>query len=72
MSSFSNKITKNQEIAMNKLTIKIPKLKQRVVWNMKPTTRIKQSKKIYSRTNKEIKNDQQMKKNLIAFHLDDN
>ncbi len=42
---------------MNKITIKISKLKQRVVWNMKPTTRIKQSKKIYSRKNKEIKYD---------------
>lgn len=36
---------------MNRITIKIPKLKQRVVWNMKPTTRIKESKKIYSRKN---------------------
>ena len=39
---------------MDRLTIKIPKLKQRVVWNMKPTTRVKQSKKIYSRKNKEL------------------
>ena len=45
------------KILMNKITIKISKLKQRVVWNMKPTTRIKQSKKIYSRKNKEIKYD---------------
>lgn len=36
---------------MNRITIKIPKLKQRVVWNMKPTTRVKESKKIYSRKN---------------------
>jgi hypothetical protein len=36
---------------MNRITIKIQKLKQRVVWNMKPTTRIKQSKKTYSRKN---------------------
>ena len=36
---------------MNRITINIPKLKQRVVWNMKPTTRVKQSKKIYSRKN---------------------
>lgn len=39
---------------MNKLTIKIPKLKQRIVWNMKLTTRIKQSKRIYSRKNWKI------------------
>lgn len=51
MSFFNNMIIKNLEIIMNKLTINIPKLKQRVVWNMKPTTRVKQSKKIYSRKN---------------------
>ena len=39
------------KIQMNRITIKIPKLKQRVVWNMKPTTRVKESKKIYSRKN---------------------
>lgn len=54
MSFFNNMIIKNLEIIMNKLTINIPKLKQRVVWNMKPTTRVKQSKKIYSRKNWKI------------------
>ncbi|MDY0181459.1 hypothetical protein [Aliarcobacter skirrowii] len=32
-----------------KITIKTDKIKQRVVWNFKPTTRVKPSKKIYSR-----------------------
>jgi len=31
------------------ITIKTDKIKQRVVWNFKPTTRVKPSKKIYSR-----------------------
>ncbi|WP_434261410.1 hypothetical protein [Aliarcobacter cryaerophilus] len=36
---------------MKKLTINIPKPKQRVVWGMNPVTRVKQSKKAYSRKN---------------------
>ena len=34
---------------MQKIIIKIPKLKQRIVWDFKPTTRIKPSKKLYNR-----------------------
>jgi hypothetical protein len=33
---------------MKKITIKISKLKQRVIWDFKPTTRIKLSKKLYN------------------------
>ena len=40
---------------MKKQTIKVPKLKQRVIWDFKPTTRIKPSKKLYNR--KKIKNE---------------
>jgi hypothetical protein len=40
---------------MKKIIIKIPKLKQRVIWDFKPTTRIKPSKKLYNR--KKIKNE---------------
>ena len=40
---------------MKKITIKIPKLKQIVVWDFKSTTRIKPSKKLYNR--KKSKNE---------------
>lgn len=36
------------------LTIKTNDIKIRVVWGFKPTTRVKQSKKIYSRKSKNI------------------
>ena len=46
------------ENIMNKITIKIPKIKQRVVWGFSPATRTIKSKKLYSRkkykTNQEI------------------
>jgi hypothetical protein len=31
------------------ITIKTSEIKSRVVWNFKPTTRVKPSKKVYSR-----------------------
>lgn len=34
---------------MQKQSIKIPKLKQRVTWGFNPSTRVKLSKKIYNR-----------------------
>ncbi|WP_265936270.1 hypothetical protein [Poseidonibacter antarcticus] len=34
---------------MKKITIKIPKLKQRISWGFNPTTRTMKSKKLYSR-----------------------
>lgn len=43
---------------MKKIIIKIPKIKQRVMWDFKPISRIKESKKIYSRKNlKRVLND---------------
>ncbi len=34
---------------MKKITIKIPKLKQRVIWSLNPVTKTVPSKKIYNR-----------------------
>lgn len=39
---------------MSKTTIKIPKLKSRVVWGFNPSSRVKPSKKIYNRKNLKI------------------
>lgn len=39
---------------MKKITLKIPKQKQRVTWGFKPITRVIKSKKIYSRKNIKI------------------
>lgn len=37
-----------------KIRIKIPQQKNRVTWGFNPVTRVKPSKKIYSRKNKRI------------------
>jgi hypothetical protein len=56
MTNKNSNIPKNtRNITMKKITIKIPKLKQRVIWDFKPTTRIKPSKKLYNR--KKSKNE---------------
>ncbi len=34
---------------MKKLTIQVPKIKQRIVWNFNPVSRVKPSKKLYNR-----------------------
>jgi hypothetical protein len=39
---------------MSKITIKIPKLKSRVVWGFNPISRVKPSKKIYNRKKSKI------------------
>lgn len=39
---------------MSKTTIKIPKLISRVIWGFSPITRVKPSKKIYSRKKSKI------------------
>ena len=40
-----------------KNTMKIPKVKNRVVWNFNPATRVVKSKKIYNRKKFKLKKD---------------
>lgn len=40
-----------EKVMKQRTTIKIPRQKQRVVWGFSPVTRVKPSKKIYSRKN---------------------
>jgi hypothetical protein len=40
---------------MNKINIKISKIKQRITWGFNPNTRVKSSKKVYNR--KKIKKE---------------
>ncbi len=39
---------------MQKIVLKIPKLKTRVTWGFNPVTRTKPSKKLYSRSSKKM------------------